>query len=81
MFEVGIHAATFIRTGYYSFAVYPRGFAGSHTLELVDRHDVFEIFQAYLDGIPFRTDGCAGLWDLLTDLSIGESRFVDDEDA
>lgn len=27
-FQVGSHAATFIRTGYYSFQVFPRGVPG-----------------------------------------------------
>lgn len=80
MFQVGHHAATFVRTGHFSFAVYPRGFHGSHVLELVDLYEP-ESFTAYLDGVEFSTEGCQGLWDLCTELSVGESRFLEDEDV
>lgn len=81
-FHPGTHAATFVRTGNYSFAVFPRGFAGSHVLELVDINPKTneDIFVAYLDGVEFSTSGSTGLWDLL-EMSVGQSRFIDDEDV
>lgn len=80
-FEIGLHACTVIRTGLFAFTVFPRGYRGSHTLELVqvDHPDGSQTFAAYWDGVPFNTDGVLGLWDL-HDLSVGESRTYDDED-
>ena len=82
-FEIGVDACVVVRTGSFSFDVFPAAGGGRHVLELVSYPDTngTEYYYAFLDGECFETSGVLGLWDLLTEVVVGGSWVYNQEDV